>query len=347
MTEPVTVTGAWQDGSSSASLPARLWLAGDQLRLSIDGNPPQTLARHSLRASPKLGRTPRYLQFAELAGQFETTDHDALDALLAGSKKSVYDLIHHLEHHLLMVVASTLVVLGLGASYFIWGIPTAAEFVAHKLPDSIMQEASEETLLMLNKRYFSASALSEEQQQQFRQTVNQTLPGFDQDKLHLLDGGSMGANALALPDGTIVFTDQLIKLADYDQAQLLAVFGHELGHIHHKHSLRQILQNSAISLTIALIGGDVSSLGDIVLTLPLVFSQLAFSREFELEADRYAVQFLKQHGYQQQAFAEILTKLHNQHCQDDADCNKRNTWLNYLSTHPHLAERLQVVTGER
>lgn len=341
---PAILTGTWQDGRSSTNLPARLWLAGDQFFLAIADQPPQAIARAGLKTSPKLGRTPRYLEFAELAGQLETSDHETLEALLAGNKRSAYDLIHQLEHHLLIVVAATLVVLGLGTSYFVWGIPAAAKFIAHQLPDSVMQEASDETLLMLNKRYFSASKLTEQQQQQFRQTVGQIMPDFEQSKLHLLDGGSMGANALALPDGTIVFTDQLLQLAEFDQPQLLAVFGHELGHIHYKHSLRQILQNSAISLTIALIGGDVSSLGDIVLTLPVVFSQLAFSRQFELEADRYAVQFLIRHGYDQQAFADILTKLHNQHCKEEADCEQSQSWLNYLSTHPHLAERLETVT---
>ncbi|BFM10284.1 M48 family metallopeptidase [Simiduia litorea] len=356
------ITGHWQDGASSASLPAQLTGNGELVTLAIQGQPSKTLSRDGVKVSPKLGQTPRYIQFAELTGQLETSAHEQLEQLLSQHKKTWSDYIHQLEHSLLMVLMATLVTLGLGVSYFLWGIPAAADLVADKLPESLLQEASDETLMILNKRYFSESQLEEAQQASFRDSIAKAAPNYDLNKLHIVDGGDMGANALALPDGTIVFTDQLIRLADGNEAQLLGVFGHELGHIAHKHSLRQILQNSAISLTIALIGGDTSALGDIVLTLPIVFSQLAFSRDFELEADRYGVQFLTDRGYDKQAFADMLTKLYNSHCTaaTDADsnadttadtdveenaCEDKDTWLKYLSTHPHLEARIQTVSN--
>ncbi|MDN3638392.1 M48 family metallopeptidase [Simiduia curdlanivorans] len=368
------LTGLWQDGASSASLPAQLTGNSELLTLTVQGQPSKNLSRAGVKVSPKLGRTPRYIQFAELSGQLETSAHEQLELLLSQHKKSWSDYIHQLEHSLLMVLMATLITVGLGVSYFLWGIPAVADLVADKLPESLLQEASDETLMILNKRYFSESQLDEAQQASFRDSISKAAPDYDLTKLHIVNGGDMGANALALPDGTIVFTDQLILLADGNEAQLLGVFGHELGHIVHKHSLRQILQNSAISLTIALIGGDTSALGDIVLTLPIVFSQLAFSRDFELEADSYGVQFLIERGYDKQAFADMLTKLYNSHCdaptdagdvtsadsQADANeqassdeetssdgedsCADRDTWLKYLSTHPHLDARIQRVS---
>ena len=353
----VHITGYWQDGASSANLPAQLTSDDELLILAIQGQPNKSLSRTSFKVSPKLGRTPRYIEFTELSGQFETREHEQLELLLSQTKKNWSDYVHQLEHSLFMVFMATLITLGLGVSYFLWGIPAAADLVAKKLPESVLQEASDETLMILNKRYFSESKLDEIQQASFRDSIRKAAPDYDLSKLHIVNGGDMGANALALPDGTIVFTDQLILLAEGDEAQLLGVFGHELGHIVHKHSLRQILQNSAISLTIALIGGDTSALGDIVLTLPIVFSQLAFSRDFELEADSYGVQFLTERGYDKQAFADMLTKLYNSHCEtatishgdtstdEKESCDDKDTWLKYLSTHPHLEARIQEVSA--
>ena len=70
-------------------------------------------------------------------------------------------------------------------------------------------------------------------------------------------GRDLGANAFALPDGVIVFTDELIGLLESD-AEILAVFAHEYGHVVERHSLRQILQDSAIAVLSFLLIGEAT-----------------------------------------------------------------------------------------
>ncbi|WP_199775490.1 M48 family metalloprotease [Microbulbifer pacificus] len=56
----------------------------------------------------------------------------------------------------------------------------------------------------------------------------------------------MGTNAFALSGGTIILIDELIARAEHEN-EILAVFGHELGHVHHQHTLRHIIEGSAIT----------------------------------------------------------------------------------------------------
>jgi Zn-dependent protease with chaperone function len=64
-------------------------------------------------------------------------------------------------------------------------------------------------------------------------------PHIDNMQLLFRDGGSVGANAFALPGGTVIATDQFIQLSENDD-EIIAVLAHEIGHVRHQHSLRQI-----------------------------------------------------------------------------------------------------------
>jgi Zn-dependent protease with chaperone function len=347
--EPITLFGNWQDGASSASLPAVLRCTGDRLSLTIGDRKAIACNQKDLGISPKIGRTARYLNFSDLSGQFETSDHENLDRIEALRQKGIAQFIHTLEQHLVMVIASTFVVLGLAASYFIWGIPAGSKFIAEHLPDTLLQQAADDTLTILESRYLEPSKLSEDVQQRVLTLIAAQSPDYDIEKFYIRDGGELGANAFALPDGSIIFTDQIIQLAADNDAELLGVFGHELGHVVHKHSLRQILQSSAISVTIALVGGDISAMGDIVLTLPIVFTQLSFSRQFELESDSYGGQYLADRGFERSALASMLKKLHASHgsscetARDELDCKTDEAFYKYLSTHPYIEDRVRAI----
>ena len=345
----LTIKGMWQDGASSASCPAQLLVTEQHVELTPQGQPGFSTSIDDIRISPKLGRTPRYLTFGSHNGRLECADHATLDLLDQRIGSKGMRLIHRLENHLGMVALATVTVLFLGFSYFFWGIPAASDMVSKYLPDDVLQQASDDTMMLMRKQHFEPSQLDEATRDRLREKIALLVPGYPLEKLHFFAAPEMGANAFALPDGTIVFTDDIIRLADGNDDEILAVFGHELGHVHERHALRHMLQSSGIALTIALIGGDVSSMGDIVLTLPVVFTQLSFSRKFELEADRYAARFMSDNDLDPQAFSRILTKIHDSHreCEDEdensSDCDGSRTWLEYLSTHPHLEDRIKAI----
>ncbi|MBC7860647.1 MAG: M48 family metallopeptidase, partial [Burkholderiaceae bacterium] len=101
--------------------------------------------------------------------------------------------------------------------------------------------------------------------------------------------GAIGPNALALPNGVIVLTDDMVRLADSDEA-LLGVLSHELGHVQRHHSTRQILQALGLGIMLNLWVGDVSST---LSAAPAILLTQRYSRDFEREADQYAIDMMR------------------------------------------------------
>lgn len=345
----MTIPGRWQDGATSAELPAELQVRGDLVHLMVDGRELCAARLQQIKISPRLGRTPRYLSFPAFAGQFETCEHGLMEQLESLDRRPgslAYRVIHRIEQNLLAVVLATLVVVGAVVGYFAWGLPAMSHAIAERLPMDMLDEAAAESLAFLEEHQLEASDLSEARREEVLTAIATVAPDYPREKLRFYRGGHHGANAFALPDGTIVFTDELVALADNSE-EVVAIFGHELGHVENRHALQQIIQGSAISLTIALVTGDVSIFGDLLVTAPVIFARLSYSRQFELESDAYALDLLREHGLDTGAFVSILTKLHHSHrdCDGEESCAEDGTdsdWGDYLSTHPHLEQRIRL-----
>jgi len=115
-------------------------------------------------------------------------------------------------------------------------------------------------------------------------------------------------NALALPGGTIVVTDGLVKLFRADERLLAAVIAHELGHVHHRHSLRHLLEGSASALIVGALVGDVSGVSTLTVNAPILLSTLHYTRESEREADQYAFDLLRRDGRSPKDFADAMRR---------------------------------------
>ena len=82
----------------------------------------------------------------------------------------------------------------------------------------------------------------------------------------------------------------MVRLAQHDD-ELVAVLAHEVGHVIHRHGLRVIIQNSLLGFTLLAITGDAACSSELFLGLPVLLTQLAYSRTFECEADSYALDY--------------------------------------------------------
>jgi len=142
-----------------------------------------------------------------------------------------------------------------------------------------------------------------------------------------------GPNALALPGGIIVITDDMVKAAEATE-EVLAVLAHEIGHVELRHTMRSVLQNSVVAAAAAAVTSDAASLSVAVASLPLLVAQTKYSRKFEAAADEYAFSLLKQKGYSPTAFASLMERLAKKY-------EKETGPFAYVSTHPVTAERVQ------
>jgi len=339
-----SIIGIWLNGANSHPQPAQLTLSDGQVSVCADGvvlaGP---LAPARLTVSSRLGNTPRFLRFPG-SGSFETADNDGVDRLLAPLHPH-HGLLHRLESKLRYVLLGLAVTMAFVWGTVRYGIPALAEVTAFSLPPELNRQIGDGALELLDKRLLAPSTLAATEQARLRgrfatllaSATSQPLQVEFRDAAH-----SLGANALALPSGTIVLTDQLVQLAECDE-ELMAVLAHEIAHIERRHGLRQVLQASALGLVTLAVSGDVSSVSSTVAALPVLLTQMGYSRAFEREADRYGAELLARHGIATSHLGAILSRLENsRNCARHDDCkNAAGDWQNYLSTHPPTAERLR------
>lgn len=345
------LTGWFFDGSTSRRVPARLEVDAGQWAVSADDG--QLLAGPSLvtaiELSSRLGNTPRFLDFPG-AGRFETLHNDAIDDLLRGTDAH-QGLAYRLESSWRLVLLSLVLAIAFAWGGIRYGIPALAETLAFRLPASVGTHLGDGTLALLDRAALKPSTLSTARQQALRARflafAQATDPSLEVDIQFRDAARSLGANALALPSGTLVFTDQLVNLAEHDD-ELLAVLAHELGHIARRHALRQVLQSSGLGLVILVVTGDVSSISASVSAIPVVLTELGYSRAFEYEADRYAAQALAAQNIPASRLTTLLERLEQANgCtkphEECPDASPDGRWASYLSTHPSTAERQQAL----
>ena len=302
-----------------------------------------------LDISPRLGNTPRYIQF-DNGDRFETLDNDNIDHLLKLNKHSlIYRLLHRLESHLVFVVLVTLITAVAAWGFVKYGVPASASLIARSLPVETSQYLGQGSLKILDQSFLQPSELDAQRKQALQELFKQySLPYKDYAvKVLFRKSDEIGANAMALPDGHIIFTDEMIQLAQKDE-ELVAILGHEIGHLVHRHMLRRVIQDSMFTLVLVLVTGDVSSTSSIISTIPTVLLELAYSRKFELEADDFAFHFLQQNDLSPVHFAHIMQRLEKSSKEkasdvssDDPDAQVTEDYSSYLSTHPATEQRIQ------
>lgn len=146
-------------------------------------------------------------------------------------------------------------------------------------------------------------------------------------------------NAFAAPGGlVVVHTGLLATVSSIDQ--LSGVLAHEVSHIVHRHTLRQMVFELGLTTSLRWLFGAPDSVADTIAAAALKLSALRFSREQESEADAGAVELLHEARLPATGLQQFFDDLAREHENLPA----------LLSTHPPSAERssaLQRMIEER
>jgi Zn-dependent protease with chaperone function len=341
------VSGLFFDGQNSKKEQAMLKsVNGTHWRVLRPDDTPLTApeAVASVEVSSRLGSTPRFVRFAS-GGVFETRDNDGVDALLTPHRSQWHGLPHRLESSMRYVLLGVLVTVVFAFALLRYGIPAGAEYVAFKLSPETSRVIGQGTLSMLDRSILDPSKLSEAEQERWRQRMLGFIGHADGVALQIefRHSPKIGANAFALPSGVLVFTDQIVALAQSDE-DLLAVYAHEVGHVVRRHAMRQVLQASTLTVLAALVTGDVSSTSSLITAAPLILTQTSYSRDFEREADYFAWQSMKQHNIPPAHFTAMLQRLESSHRGTGGKADSKLE--GYLSTHPATQERVRMFGKE-
>ncbi len=346
-----------------------------QGQVSVEGGNTASLHFSELKISPRIGQTSRYVTFPN-GSQFETDNNDAIDALLVqwqSSESKIQRALHRLESHWRNVSLSVIFLVFFGWGLVQYGIPHFSRELALAAPAKISQLLGDSVLKSIEEIWVQESTLGQIQQQELTAQFQALVPNDEYEwQILFRQGGILGANAFALPNGTIVMTDELVQLA-HNQQQLISIMAHEVGHVIHRHGLRTLIQKSSLAVLLVLVTGDVSTSSSIITALPAILIEAGYSQTMEREADTYALEYLQQQKIDPIVFAEIMHLLeyhqNNPTCQSSAhasdttdetsqhpDCvnpDKQNmtpdrapesdqkSINNYFSTHPSTHERIE------
>lgn len=309
----MALQGKWFDGKTSVARPVLMDVDASGVVTVIDQQTQSLLLQSpfaDLRVSSRIGNTPRYIYFP--AGQkIETIQHAQLDEWQRQHSPSRWHgVIHLLESHSYFVALTLVLVISFTYAMIVYGLPAATRYVAFKIPPSIMDRTASETLEFLDKVYLEPTTLDAQTQARLQQHF---APAIAQNpdlhlKVEFRSGGHIGANAFALPDGTMIFTDEIVYLARNDD-ELLAVLAHEIGHVKYRHSLRAAIQGSVISFGVAMLTGDLSAASNMLATLPTLIATMSYSRDFEREADDNSLVFLDANHVPRHHFVDLMDRL--------------------------------------
>lgn len=320
-----------------------------RVTLSIDGNHLQ-IAGHSqhqryplntLRLSPPLGTMKRVLQCPD--GCRCELDNCELCEVLEKTLRSnrVLGIIHRWENSIKLAGIALLLATLTVWLFISYSIPLLAKQATALIPTTIEVRTGEETLALLDHGLFHPSKTTIERQQQLTASFDKVLNKLGNERPYQLlfrSSPALGANAFALPGGTVIFTDDLVELAQSDQ-ELIAIMAHEIGHIKGRHALRMVMQNTSAGFLVAALTGDLMSTTSLSAALPSVFVEAKFSRDMEREADRYAVHYLTEQQIPLHYFADILNRLQSHHMPGSHSDRLRN-WTHYIESHPTTDERV-------
>ncbi len=344
-----TLHGTWYDGKTSCHVPAianiseevswRILHAENHALLS-------TASTSTIQVPSRIGNTPRFISFP-CGGKFKTTDHAALDGLMGNQKSSRYrQMIYALESKkswVLLALVTVMLVVYVAARF---GVPATAKSAAFLLPPSVGDLASKQAIAMLDKSILAPSELEDRQKEKILQNFTSVFSAHPAVDINIAfrKGGPIGANAFALPSGTILFTDEMIELAEHEE-ELMAVLAHEIGHVAHRHGLRMIIQDSLLAFIVVFITGDASGVADIFMSLPIVLTERAYSRGFEEEADLFAREYLNRAQIPLCRFAALLERIETHRLSKTGETQpksptKEARWHDYLSTHPDTKSRI-------
>lgn len=348
----IVIQGFYYDGQSSAQVPARCCFYDNGV-IKVEGLDNHellaSLKSFTIRVSPRLANTPRYLHLPN-QGKFETEENDAVDDVLRRFKqRSWLSVVHLLETRKRWILTCLLTIVLMVWLVGRFGVPFAAKVIAGHLPKKVSEMAGKGTLDALDGSLLQPSKLDETVIKRLRTRFQPIIEKYREYDVRVLFRASkgLGANAFALPDGTVIFTDDMVKLSVNDD-ELLAVLAHEIGHVVHRHGLRTLVQNSLFAFMVLAITGDVHGSSHLLIGMPVLLTELSYSRAFEREADDFALSYLKQQGIPPVNFANLMRRIEKKRAAKSASSDKsghgrdsKSGWRDFLSTHPSMKERIR------
>ena len=331
--------GRYFPAGGSASRTSELHRKGEVLAVvPVDGGASIEVALAEI--SDRLASVPTKISFED-GSVFECSDSDQVDEFF-GREKHFFSRMTRAEGSLKFVLVALVATVLLLVGLYRYGLPAAANLASRVTPPALIETIDASTLGTVDRALFNPSNLDEARKSELLSLFDELVShsGQTNPPLRLLfrDGGRLGANAIALPGGTIVLTDQLVGLAESED-EIAGVLAHEIGHVEHQHSLRQIYRGLGVAFMISVIGGDSGQIVEDVIAQAALVDTFSYSRKFEGEADTHSLETMVKAGRDPLAFLDLLERILGT---EDAKSDDTS----WASTHPGNFKRREDVTRQ-
>jgi Zn-dependent protease with chaperone function len=220
------------------------------------------------------------------------------------------------------------------AGAFLIGIPFAADPMARAMPEKYRTQIADISWSQVNA--FTAQCDDSDEAAQilndlaYRIMERSNVPERDDIWITVADAGF--PNAFALPDNSIIVTDELIGLAEHPD-ELTGVLAHEIAHIEHNHIMRNVVRQIGAGIFFDVVFGGAGA-GQAIAIASVNLAGLRYSRDDESDADSRGMDYLDAAGISTAGIARMFDRF--QAYEEDAGVDDIPSML---SSHPASRER--------
>lgn len=332
----------WFDGVSARGHAVHLRIDGDELVLEpVGGAVEGESRRYPLRQVRWPERRTHGQRQTDLpdGGLIQHADSIEWDAWWADQGFEESMVVGWTQNWRGVLVALLATVVVLGGTWW-WGVPWASQQIAQQIPPSIDERIGARTLAQIEELWLEPSALSPAEERVLRKRWDDLVAAAHPDgeaPTHVLlfrRAPELGPNALALPGGQIVVTDELVALLRDQPDVLMGVIAHELGHVQNRDGLDMLVRSTFISALVGVVFGDMSGF---VAAVPAALITQAYSREAERRADAHAAELLHRSGISPAVMQTLFERLQRERSEGGGD----DALPIAIASHPADEERIR------
>jgi predicted Zn-dependent protease len=320
--------GWYFDGRSAARETVLVWRCEDGIAFADDGQSTSVWPAGSWRAAVHPSLASVRIERLPYSGESLIVEDERFAASMV-TGPSINAAIYERGTLALVVLA---VMAALAAAAVWWSYPFVAQRLADSLPVAVEERwgaAVAASIAPPSQRVESSTLKAASEA-----LIGRLRPTPSPYTWHIAIVNDPMVNAWAAPGGHIAIYSGLV-CALQNPDQLAAVAGHEMTHVIERHSTRNLIRTLGVRLGIALLFGG----GDHLLDAAAMLGALRYMRSDENSADRGAMRLLVRSHIDPTALAAAF-----EHIQKHAP--ELPGALQYVSTHPTLAERRAIAAEE-
>lgn len=137
-------------------------------------------------------------------------------------------------------------------------------------------------------------------------------------------------NALALPGGKLYLFEGLLAKAQSPD-EIAGILAHEIGHLRHRDSTRNLIYNGGTSFLIGLLFGDITGSSGLIFASRSILTA-SYTREAEQGADLFSIDLMQKLGRPTKPMGELLFRVTGKQGENP---------FSILASHPLTEDRLK------